>query len=127
MPSFWGCTLACPDRVRAAGSDHLDHLRPYMRPWHKLVCDHARARLPDAAKHFVEQLSRLAPAGRSSRREAIDPVEERLVPDHILRLARAGRERPVEDDTLIVDEAVSSLPEDVAGVVVFDDRREATS
>lgn len=132
MPSFWGCTLASPDGVRTAGSDRLADLRGYMWPWHKLVCDHVRGRLPDAAKRFVEQLNGLRLAGRSSRQGVrIDPVEERPVPDHILRLARTGRERPAEDNGLFLDEvyweARSRLPEDVAGVVVFDDRREGAS
>jgi hypothetical protein len=127
MPSFWGCTLASPDGVRAAGSDRLADLRPYMSPWHKLVCDRARVRLPAAAKRFVRQLNRLGPAARSRGAATPDPIEERPVPDHILRLASSRRERPAQDDGRFVDEAYwepwSSLPNDVAGVVVFDDRR----
>jgi hypothetical protein len=131
MPSFWGCTLAFPDGVRAAGSDRLADLRPYMWPWHKLVCDLVSVRLPDAAKRFVDQLNGLTLAGQSREGATADPVEDRPVPDHILRLANTGRERPAEDDGRFVDEAYweagSSLPDDVAGVVVFDDRREAAS
>jgi hypothetical protein len=105
MPSFWGCTLAAPSGVRAAGSDRLHDLLPYMRPWHKLVCDLVSVRLPDAAKRFVQQLNGLTLAGQSREGATVDPVEERPVPDHILRLASTGRERPTEDDGRFVDEA----------------------
>jgi hypothetical protein len=130
MPSFWGCTLASPEGILAASSDRLTDLRPYMLPWHKLVCDDLSLRLPDAAKHFVGQLNELASAGRSSRAAAARGTpEERPVPDHILRLASAGRERAIEDDGRFVDDAYwdaePRVPEDIAGVVVFDDRREA--
>jgi hypothetical protein len=124
MPSFWGCTLASPYGMLAARSDQLGDLLPYMRPWHKLVCDNRGVRPLDAAKTFVQQINRLG----SLRGSRFGPIEERPVPGHIMRLAQIGREPPSEGDGRLLDEAYwetgLSLPEDIAGVAVFDDRRE---
>lgn len=133
MPSFWGCTLSPPDAVRAAGSDQLNDLRPFMRPWHQLVCHRARTRLPAAAQRFMRQLYGLMLANQPPRGVAPpEPIEERRVPDRILRLASSGPEAVAAEDRRFLEddafwEAGKSLREDIAGVVVFDDRREGTS
>jgi hypothetical protein len=49
-PSFWGCSLASPEKVIAANSDRYEDLQSVMYPWHTLVCNYSYPRnLIDAA------------------------------------------------------------------------------
>ena len=121
-PSFWGCAFALPNGVLAATSNRLRDLRSYTRPWHKLVCNEESVGLRGAGIGFVHEMYRLAPLGTAG----LDPVVARPVPEHVLRLIQMKRARSDQPDAPFLDGAYweerSEVPEDIAGLVVFEDR-----
>lgn len=36
-PSYWGCSIACAKKVKAARTNKLSDLKKHMKPWHRLV------------------------------------------------------------------------------------------
>jgi hypothetical protein len=54
-PSYWGCSLGFPDQIKKTGSDRLKILRPFLYPWHVIVCQSAKVDLLTAAYRFVSE------------------------------------------------------------------------
>ncbi len=116
-PSFWGCSLAFPDQVKKTQSDSLQILRPYMHPWHTLVCESAKPDLLDAASNFVRR------EGRRAHRPG-----PRDLPSRVLRLLEISDRRRMTERRAYLDDDYwseeSDTPEDVSGLVVVRDLRE---
>jgi hypothetical protein len=121
-PSFWGCTLAFPERIRAIGSNSAAKLQPAMFPWHALVCrGNANRDLPDAANETLKQ-------------NGLPPITVEVVPPRVLRLIELGeKRRSGEDAATYLDEALfqdekivtGSRPMDerISGIATFRDMR----
>lgn len=122
-PSFWGCTLAFPDEVKAKQSNSIAALQPVMFPWHVLVCGASNGRsLPDAANDFV---------GRRGRTRL--PLRE--LPDHVERLIVLGDARRLSGPDSFLDaemnafdlhdtEKASDAGRELRGIAVFRDMRD---
>lgn len=115
-PSFWGCSLAFPDQVRAANSNQLTHLKPIMRPWHTLVCGTAGIDVVAAARTFVSEVG-----GR-------DPPTPRDLPSRISRLIALSELRRSETFRGYLGdsywESESDVPKNLAGIILFRDVRD---
>ena len=117
-PSFWGCTLAFPDQVKAAQSDQFTKLRPLMHPWHTLVCQLAKGdNLVNSAKRFVAQ--------RGQRQARVfDKLPSRVT--RLLELGDQGR-APKSENRGYLDFSYWGEPGDdsanLAGLVAFRDLR----
>jgi hypothetical protein len=117
-PSFWGCSLASPEDVKAVRSDSFNHLRPVMYPWHKLVCDQRRNRgnLVETARDFISGIRRGT------------PITTRPISDAVGRLIQTKRRRDEQhfiDYAFFGDEFEQSLGhlDDLAGLLVIEDLR----
>jgi hypothetical protein len=117
-PSFWGCSLAFPAQVKAAQSVQLTKLKPFMYPWHMLVCDSANMDVLAAASSFVEER-----AGRDHLTGARD------LPSRVSRLIEMSDERRTADsDRIYLDDVFwedeSETPEEISGLIVVRDLRD---
>lgn len=115
-PSYWGCSLAFPDKIKNVGSDALTSLKPLMRPWHELVCRSANSGLPAAAATFVsDQNGGPAPTLRS-------------LPDRVQRLIEFGdSNRQTKDREQLAPsfwEESEEVPSEVTGLAIFRDLRD---
>jgi hypothetical protein len=109
-PSFWGCSLALPQKIKGAKSDKLADLQSLMYPWHLLVCELHQTRPLAAASAFVRREGR--------------PERPRALPDRIRRLIEIGdRRRKSESAGYLYDDFADEIPADKSGVVVFRDLR----
>ena len=114
-PSFWGCSLAFPEEVKAKKSDELARLESIMSPWHLLVCESSKIDLVSAVQSFLRK------AGKSDQQTA-----PRELPPHVRRLIELGdRMREMDYPTYLGDEywSTSSAPEYISGVVLLRDLR----
>jgi uncharacterized protein DUF6615 len=115
-PSYWGCALAFPEKVKSTGSDELRTLKPPLYPWHLLVCGTAKTYLPSAAARFI-----------SETRGDGEP-ELRKIPDRVARLIEFGdnnRESTSRDQLgPSFWQAGEEPSEEIAGLVVFRDVRD---
>lgn len=115
-PSYWGCSLALPEAVKKAGSDKLKKLGACMYPWHYLVCD------ADGQKSLFQSTADFMK--RAANRPAISP---KAVPARVQRLIGLGDDRRRSSERPYLDYEYWLSHEhgdvDLAGIVVFNDRR----
>lgn len=127
--SYWGCSLALPEVVKSAHKDSFSSLQPFQVPWHNLVCSKDNKDVPNAVIANIQEMTRRG-AYRSPGREEVDRIREpRRVPAYVNRLAMLGwlrREQPSTERAYIDREywelEAESLGEDIAGVLVIDER-----
>lgn len=124
-PSFWGCTIAKPDDVKALGKDTISDLRKVFEPWHTLVCLRAGLDIPGSVTQNFQALS-IRTAITDSDKGSPKNFEIREVPDYVVRLAGQARERRESDDLLAqyIDHAFweefGGGKEDISGILVVD-------
>jgi hypothetical protein len=117
-PSFWGCSIASPEKVKQAKSNELAKLKPLMQPWHCLVCQSESSDLLSAASSFLAKF------------EGTDVTREpRALPQRVARLIDiATRNRRREYSTYVdydywqgleMDPAIERL----AGIIAIRDER----
>jgi hypothetical protein len=126
-PSYWGCTLALPQEVKAAASNSLKDLRTIMQPWHMLVCDSHSRDLPETGISFIRDTFTRARLRHPSIQM---PQFEGLrgpIPDYVARLMDLSKEQ-ARIERAFLDysywEQIGGAPDDIAGLAVFDDARE---
>ena len=116
-PSYWGCALAFPDKVKQAKSNEFKALRPVMHPWHLLVCQSDKVDLVSAANNFALQRG-----GRDNG------LLQRDVPERVSRLTEMGDRLRTSDERIYLDTSYwdeqSGDTSDLAGIVTFRDLRE---
>lgn len=116
-PSFWGCSIAFPQRVKEQKSDRLKELRNIMYPWHTLVCDTDDDDLLNTVSQFVSDRGG-APSSLTTPRD---------VPDRVGRLIESADQRRHSEPPEFLDASYwvseSDAPEDLAGLILFRDQR----
>jgi hypothetical protein len=116
-PSFWGCSLAMAEDVKAVRSDTCNDLRGVMYPWHKLVCDRRQQRAAlfglDAPQRPTWNVLLLVCFGVF------------LKQNHALFLSSCGDEQHYIDYSFFEDEVEPSAGslDDPAGLLVIEDLR----
>jgi Family of unknown function (DUF6615) len=99
-PSFWGCSIAFPDDVKARQSDELAKLVRIMRPWHALVCDSGEVDVVTSVRAFLRG------AGKPDQ-------TPRNLPPHVTHLIELDSEYWPADR------------EDISGIALFRDLRQS--
>jgi hypothetical protein len=115
-PSFWGCSIAFPEKLRAEKSDQVTKLKPIMSPWHELFCESDEVDLVSAARAFLRK------AGKGG-----DETAPRQLPPHVTRLIRLADQISEQDYPPDLGDEYWSTgdgPEDVSGIVLFRDLRD---
>jgi hypothetical protein len=121
-PSYWGCSLAAAQDVRAAGANDAATLRHIMLPWHHFACAHHGEDLVDTGTRFVSDRHL-----GSSDDILLNKGQTRPLPAYVARLIETRRSIYPRQNADYLDDQYwteTKEKEDLAGIAVFNDVRE---
>ncbi|CUJ89762.1 hypothetical protein RUE5091_00925 [Ruegeria denitrificans] len=72
--SYWGCSIACAKKVKAAGTNKLSDLKKHMKPWHRLVTMSGKCDAKNALGITQDEMNASMPV---SRRVVLENIRNR--------------------------------------------------